>query len=232
LTRADWNRLAPAFERRVFDITAADSDRIISGVLDEIAQSTRIRSCIDFGCGLGTLAGRLARRFRLIYALDYSKHVLARARRMHRLSRNIQWVLTDIRSKDWRLPPADLTTCTNVLTSPSSRLRRELLHAIARATRPRGWTLIVVPSLESAVHVDVVSTGRVPQSTTTGGIVTRAGSRQKHYTKAELRRELRGVGYETVRILPVPYSWTEELLGMNGDLSLKRPWDWLAVSRR
>jgi len=232
LTRTDWNRLAPVFEHRVFDIAAADNDRIFDRVLDEITESTRIRSCIDFGCGLGTLAGRLARRFRLIYALDYSERVLARARHLHKSSRNITWVLADIKDQGWQAPPADLTTCANVLTSPSPHMRRDLLRAIAGATRRRGWTLVVVPSLESAIHVGVVATGGVAQRVPRNGILTRSGSRQKHYTRAELRRELCRVGYDMVRVLPIHYCWAEEGLGMHGSNGLKRPWDWLAVSRK
>jgi hypothetical protein len=125
---------------------------------------------------------------------------------------------------------ADLTVCMNVITSPKFAERRAIWKAIANVTKPDGYALIVVPSLESEHMVQQVS-GEARPVKLAGGLVQRDDAVQKHFERRELEPILTRYGFAPVRIGRIHYSWAKE--GMRKPRAAKgNPWDWVCLARR
>ena len=86
-------------------------------------------------------------------------------------------------------PVGDLTVCLNVITSLDAKLRRRQWASLAGLSRPGGYVLVVVPALESALHVQRFAdeSNKIHGSDFERGLVYRGADRQKHYTREELR---------------------------------------------
>ena len=125
---------------------------------------------------------------------------------------------------------ADLTVCMNVITSPKLAERRAIWKAIADVTKPNGYALIVVPSLESE-HMVQQASGEALCAKLAGGLVQRDDAVQKHFERRELEPILARYGFAPVRIGRIYYPWAKE--GMRKPrAAASNPWDWVCLARR
>ena len=90
-------------------------------------------------------------------------------------------------------PVGHLVACLNVITSTDAALRERQWASLAGLARPGGRVLVVVPSVESALHVMRVADeadDRSLRRDTREGLFPRGDDRrtQKHYTDDELRK--------------------------------------------
>lgn len=91
-------------------------------------------SCLDLGCGTGTLAGKLAARGLSVVGMDSSPEQLARARETHP---DIEFVLAD--ATDFSLDePVDVVFSNAVLHWIDRDDQPRALACVARALRPGG----------------------------------------------------------------------------------------------
>src|SRR5262249_40550355 len=130
---------------------------------------------------------------------------------------------------------SDLTVCMNVITS-SSRVRREALwRSLAMVTKPGGYALIVVPSIESDEMVRKVAfrAGRADEFVSTpDGLVTRDGAVQTHFSRDEVAATLSANGFKVGRLGRASYPWSVEGLRKPSAADVKPPWDWMCLARR
>src|SRR6185437_12000161 len=98
-----------------------------------------------------------------------------------------------------------------------------------------GHALIVVPSIESDRMVERVAYGTTraeAMAAAPDGLVDRGGSRQKHFTRAELRDVLARHGFRAKRIARITYPWAKEGLRKPRGAGTHMPWDWLVLAER
>jgi hypothetical protein len=129
---------------------------------------------------------------------------------------------------------ADMTVCLNVITSPSRAKRNSLWSCLAKVTKPKGFALIVVPSIESNRMVEKRERNTLRNGAAhppDAGLVKREDSWQKHFTRGELISTLSQLGFVVRRIGRVHYPWsTEGLRKPRSDD--RRPWDWICLAQR
>ena len=102
-------------------------------------------------------------------------------------------------------------------------------------TKPGGYALIVVPSIESDTMVREVAFrfGRADEFVSTpDGLVTRDGVTQKHFSREEFTTTLSAHGFTVCRIGRAAYPWSVEGLRKPSGAGAKPPWDWMCLSRR
>ena len=102
-------------------------------------------------------------------------------------------------------------------------------------TKPRGYALIVVPSVESDAMVRrfAFRAGRADEFVATpDGLVTRDGAVQKHFAREELAAALSGNGFTVRRMGRATYPWSVEGLRRPTSANVKAPWDWMCLSQR
>ncbi|HUI25844.1 MAG TPA: class I SAM-dependent methyltransferase [Candidatus Kryptonia bacterium] len=237
MNRQQWQRLSSQFETRVCDITQTDSKKVLPSILARVAPRTKRGTLVDLGCGIGTFIRTFGSRFDAIVGVDFSQGMLDRAERRCDGLRTIEWICGDVARISNRLVArADLTVSLNLITSTSAAKREALWASVARVTKPRGWAVVSIPSLESAEYVaDTLAQrglGRIAGRSRPGGLVPRGRDLQKFYRQNEVHEAMERNGFTSVRAQPIWYPWSEEgVLGesMRGQ---RLPWDWVVIGRR
>jgi SAM-dependent methyltransferase len=234
VNRREWNQHADEFETAVCDITVDETHN----QLGRYVKATELSSdsvLVDLGCGLGSFIQKFGSRFHELIGIDYAAQIVARAKRRCAAHLNVTWLVMDVAkaSKVVRAR-ADLTVCLNVITSPSPAKRNALWACVAKVTKPHGFALIVVPSIESSRMVEKRERGdrcnarRAPPH---DGLVKREDSWQKHFSYRELVAIMSDQGFLIRRIGRVYYPWSTE--GLRKPRSHDAwPWDWICLGQR
>lgn len=230
--------------------------------------------CVDLGCGAGKYLPTLAANFGSVKAFDLSPKLVEVARKEAK-KKNLQNVEVQVKdlAKVWYRDDALGTTedtqelerygfgvMTNVLISPGSEcMRMAMLRNAQRSLCPGGHLLVIVPSLESALYVNMrrVETrfecdqlGKIrgsdpwPQPSQAEGaellqgVVKRAGVRTKHFLEPEFRLLASRAGFEVDTCEQVTFTWKAEL-NCDHDSEVPAtlhgtplPWDWMFVLKK
>ena len=236
MKHTQWNRLADDFEYEVCDITREEASNRVVRFVNAARVPSRDSMLIDLGCGLGTFVSKFGGRFTRVVALDHARRIVDRAKAASRCTSPVRWMVLDVAEAGAVLGPcADLTVCMNVITASNGERRDALWKSVAIVTKPRGYALIVVPSIESDVIVQRfgIRAGRAAEFVSTGdGIVQRDGVLQKHYSRDELSATLSALGFAVRRIGRANYPWSVEGLRKPASPSKTLPWDWMCLAQR
>ena len=228
MSQRAWNQLAAEFENAVCDITATSGDRL-EELVDRM-RPTRRQTLVDAGCGIGTFVERFGPRFGKIVAFDFAEAMVNRARRRCRDFRHLDWHALPLEEAGQRIGPiAHLAVCLNVITSPDAVLRQRQWQSLATLLRPGGFLLVVVPSLESARYVAEFDDQPLDLPDDQQDLIRRTDTRQKHYSREQLRRRVRQQGLRVLSLRRISYPWSEEGSEL---LTRKSPWDWVCLARR
>jgi SAM-dependent methyltransferase len=229
VNRQEWNQYAAAFETQICDITLDETDNQLSRFVGA-ASLPPDSVLVDLGCGIGSFIDKFGDRFRRIIGVEYAARIIARAKARCAERAGVTWLTMDI-SRTFEVigTCADMVVCLNVITSPSAAKRNSLWSCLAKVTKPKGFALIVVPSIESSRMVaEREGDGAVPSDE---GLVKREDSWQKHFGRRELAATLSELGFVVTRIGRVHYPWsTEGLRKPRSDD--RRPWDWICLAQR
>jgi len=234
LKRAEWNRLADEFETQVCDVTRTDKKKQVERLVNALRLPKANPVLLDLGCGLGTFIKQYGERFRRVIGIDFAPRMVERAQARCPELPGVTWKAMDMaRAGEAFGPCADLAVCMNVITSPSTARRNGLWSALAAVAKPRGYVLLVLPSIESACMVHVVEHGRpATRRAQATGLLARSGAVQKHFARAELAAVLAEHGMIVERIAPLYYPWSEEGLSTPRKRGVGLPYDWVCVARR
>jgi SAM-dependent methyltransferase len=233
VNRKRWATLAGVFEDQVSDVTASETDGVLSEAVTRATVGLREPELVDLGCGIGTFVAKFGRLFHRVVAVDYSSDMLRRAKDLCRHVRRVSWLCADIPKAVLGIgAAADLTVCLNVITSASSARRRAMWDGVTAVTKPGGSAIVVVPALESAEFV-ARRTGkplrRRRKRMNDRGLLLRAGCVQKFYLESEVVESLGNRGFERVRVQRLEYPWAEEGISDHRKRWKRLPWDWLAT---
>src|SRR6185312_4654431 len=151
-------------------------------------------------------------KFKNIVGVEFAATTIAQAKVLCADMMNVRWQTADIVSAAKKLGTiADLTVCLNVITSPSAQKRALLWQSLASTTKSGGFTLVVVPSLESENMVQAVINGKKkPQLATRNGLVVREEATQKFFEENELRAVLADNGFKVKKLGRAYFPWTTE----------------------
>jgi SAM-dependent methyltransferase len=231
MKRADWDRLADEFETETCDITREESADLTERFVALARIPRRGAVLVDLGCGVGTFIRRFGDRFGQIFGVEFAPRIIARARTHCAQMDNVTWLNHDIpRAAKLIGARADLAVCLNVITSDSAAKRASLWSSLAAVTKRGGFSLVVVPSLESE---DIVAAQmKQPPERRAGGIVERDDAWQKHYGRGELEMLFAQRGFVVKRIDRAHYPWSIEGLRETRARAGNRPWDWMCLAQR
>ncbi len=233
MNRQKWNQLGKVFNEEVCDIVREETNDEMKRYV-AAAKLPKDATLVDFGCGVGTFINRFGGRFQKIVGVEFAASAIAQAKVLCAARANVRWMTADIvrAAKDiGRI--ADLTVCLNVITSSSAAKRAALWQSLADVTKSGGYTLIVVPSLESEGYVQSVIQGRKNlRLAASDGLVVREEATQKHFEEAEIRETLAEFGFVVKRLGEAHYPWSIEGLRETAARAAKRPWDWVCLAQR
>lgn len=236
MNRDQWNRLASEFEEEVCDITANDRNHVLQRLVAQVPRTSR-SVLVDLGCGIGNFIQQFGSLFRHVVGVDYSPRMLGRARDRCSSLRQVRWLCTNIRRAPRAIGHrADLTVCLNVITSPSASCRKALWASVRAVTKPGGFALVVVPSIESASMIagldDNERKARGRAATIGGALVACGSDLQKYYCGREVRELIASHGLIVHSFRRVFYPWSQEGLPVPRACPSRYPWDWACLARR
>ena len=244
-----WNSLASDFEDYVLEIAKHDLHGVIKGQIGHFAKKGIVAA--DLGCGTGSLLPYLCSKFEKVYAVDYADELLNVAKKKYNF-KNVEYICHDLISKKSLPFTADVTFSLNSLISDKHVNRQAIAQSLWRATNTKGFSMVVVPSLESITHVyqtlvrcnvreqidrraavsDITHLYEKEVLSPVDGIVSIGGTPTKCFTREEITVFLSEIGFSVQDVLRVEYPWEEEIEDAPRWLKEPYPWDWLIISRK
>jgi 2-polyprenyl-3-methyl-5-hydroxy-6-metoxy-1,4-benzoquinol methylase len=234
MNRRQWNRLGKVFDAEVCDIVREETNDEMKTYV-AAAKLPKEATLVDFGCGIGTFIHRFEAKFKHIVGVEFAASAIAQAKVLCAARPGVRWMTADIvRAAKEIGRIADLTVCLNVITSSSAAKRAALWQSLADVTNVGGFTLIVVPSLESENYVQSIIQGRKAALTliASDGLVMREEATQKHFEESEIRDTLTAHGFAVKRLGRAYYPWSVEGVRETAARAAKRPWDWVCLAQR
>jgi len=217
-----WNRFADNYDGEVFSSLEEDVRGVIRAAVKAVAGAARRGAAravpvarertraADLGCGVGKYLVLLAAHFDHVEAWDLSPKLVERARAAVRradpaLAQRVSRVaVADLARPEFSAAaaseePFDCAVLANVLISPGEPGLRAVLAAARLRLRPGGHAVVVVPALESALHVKrLAAEAGMPKGAGPYGSPLPGGD-------ALLRGELKRAGVATKHFLEVEF---------------------------
>jgi hypothetical protein len=151
-----------------------------------------------------------------------------------------------------KIPRVDCVLSVNALIASSMAIREKLFKAVTARLKPEGHLVLVVPSLESILLVDLRlvewkrKSGTRPQQALRStyassaladnkmrqGIIAIDGVATKHYLKEELEFILASYKMNVLETVKIEYGWDSEMDHPPAWMRAPYPWDWLVVARK
>jgi len=245
-----WDGMARQYEREIFSVLHADTDRRVAKAIGKVASQKK--SVVDVGCGIGHFLSVLSSAFGRVYANDISPDLLKRAQETHGHLSNIRFLAGDIREAFRGLPRADVVLSVNSAIASSVTIHLGMLKTMSGLLKPGGHLVLVVPALESALLVDVRyaewkrRNGMLPERAQRSvykrdpegehrlrqGVVPVDGVMTRHYFSEELEVLLGEVGLDVLSTEKIPYPWGTEFEAPPRWMKAPYPWDWLLLARK
>jgi len=148
-----WDGMAGAYEEEILSVLHSDQQGLIRQRVAKVASKNA--SVADIGCGIGHFLPLLSENFGKVFANDLSPELLKRAQKAHGQRANIEFLAGDISLVAKKLPRVDCVISVNALIASSLAVRERIFKAIATRLKPKGHLILVVPSLESMLLVDL-----------------------------------------------------------------------------
>ena len=244
-----WNSLAHNFDENVLEISNHDLNGVINEQIKRLAKNGD--TAADLGCGPGSLLPHLAKKFDTVYAVDYADELLRTAKERNG-ERNVKYFCHDLTSTKPLPFTADVTFSVNALITADHASRKAIAQSLWHTTRKNGFNVVVVPSMESTLHVyqtlvrindhqersrgqavrDMDRLHKKEVLSPVDGIVSIGGVPTKCFTREEIVIFLSEIGFIVEEVSKVEYPWSEEIDDSPRWLEGPYPWDWLIVRHK
>jgi 2-polyprenyl-3-methyl-5-hydroxy-6-metoxy-1,4-benzoquinol methylase len=246
MDRKYWEKIAPDYNKEIFDVLKNDSRGIIISAIRRF--SSKRKTVADAGCAIGKWLPLLSPLFKKVYAFDISAKNLAIARRLYPQFANIEYYRTDMSDPKAKITSCDVAVCINAILSGSLQQRVAFFRNLKKCVRKKGHLVLVVPSLESSLFVSIIRQRWNPDKDAHAfisksnkhkqfknilqGNVDIDGVPHKHYLKEELQLLLEQEGFTAKKFQKIEYNWDTEFLKPPAWLKGPRPWDWMVVAQK
>jgi 2-polyprenyl-3-methyl-5-hydroxy-6-metoxy-1,4-benzoquinol methylase len=247
MDRKYWEKIAPGYDKEIFDVLHNDKKAIIRSAITAIASPTK--TVIDAGCAIGKWLPVLAPIFKKVIAADISARNLAIAKKNYSGYKNIDYLRVDLSGSRVKLPKCDTAICINAILTDSLKKRAAFFTNLAGCIKKGGHLVLVVPSLESWMFTRIIQhTWKIDKALFAEKISGKEALKKyanmqqgnldidhvptKHYLKEELELLLTNQGFDINRFQKIVYNWKTEFIDPPRWLKEPRPWDWLCVAKK
>lgn len=245
-----WDRVGKEYEKEIFSVYGNDKHAIIESRINSFFNDKHVAA--DVGCGIGTFLPLLSGGFKKVYANDYSRSCLKKAKKQYGKLPNVVFRKSDLTQEELGFSKAHFALCSNVIISPSIPTRLKILKNMHRHLYKKGHLFLVVPSLESALFTGFrlidwnlktgqspakavrcgFEAGKVSASTFYQGVIDIENVGTKHYLREELQVLLTDTGFAVKDICKIEYDWPTEFHDPPAWMKAPYPWDWLVIAQK
>lgn len=246
MDRIYWEKIAPDYNKEIFDVLKNDSKGLIVAAIKKVASKNK--TVIDIGCAIGKWLPVLSPIFKKVHAVDISKENLAIAKKLcHGLS-NVEYSRADMSNTKAEIPLCDVGICINAILTHSLKKRNVFFTNLKKCIKKNGHLILVIPALESSMLTSIIRQRWDPDKDASRVIKTKKSGLQlnnilqgnadidnvptKHYLKEELQLLLRNEGFKAKDFQKIEYEWDTEFLKPPEWLTEPKPWDWMVVARK
>lgn len=246
-----WDAYADSYHRFIISPLQEDVQNPLFSEIDRLSAGDA-RVVIDLGTGIGDLLPRLATRFPVVHAVDFSEKMLETAKQRHGEYQNISFWQSDMRLLTTLGITADVIIAVNSVLMPSFGEVNTALVEINATLRKGGIFIGIFPSMESVLYNCMLvyereyqkygeekqalrSTWRIVEKRKYNFItcVYEDGEeRQKFYYEFELRHRLEAAGFKDIKITKVLYPWGERSGDYEDFFGMPEMWDWYVTATK
>jgi SAM-dependent methyltransferase len=246
MDRNYWEKIAPTYNKEIFDVLHNDKKALIRSAINKHA--SRSKTVIDIGCAIGKWLPVLSPAFKKVYAVDISAKNLDIAKKLHSGFKNVEYLRADMSGKP-KVPACDFGICINAILTSSLKDRTLFFRSLSSCIRKGGRIIITIPSLESWMLAHIlqrqfkIDPGHFPVTRNPKAALQKWNNIQqgnadidnvphKHYLREELQLLLEREGFVAEDFQKIEYDWTTEFHKPPGWLKNPRPWDWMVLGKK
>jgi len=243
-----WDRHA---KRYFEDIISPFADKKASKMIFDFVGrfSGKKKICADLGCGIGFLLPELSKRFKEVYAVDFSGKMIDFAKRKNKNLKNIVFEVGDLRKLKYK-NKFDFAIAVNSILMPSANEIAIVLKNICNSLKKNGVFAAIFPSMEGILYQAMLvyerelkknkklaaeKTRQIIESWDYDfllGLLTEKSGKQKLFYEFELGYLLKKSGFKNIKISKLGYSW-KSLEDKDIDFPGKPgPWDWIVAAKK
>jgi ubiquinone/menaquinone biosynthesis C-methylase UbiE len=248
---SDWNKIAEKYDDEVVSSFQNGVRNPLFKALKKVENSKR-KIVADIGCGRGDILDFLSRRFKKVYAIDFSP-VMIDISRMRCPRKNTEFFVKDMRHLSEFKNKFDVAVSVNSIITPRIKDVRMVLKSIHSSLKRGGEFYAVFPSMDSILYQGFLifedqldkcrnderramrNTRRILERKKynfISGTFNDDGQVQKFYYDFELRVRLRKAGFKNIKFLKVLYPWGEEVSDFMDFPGMPKMWDWFVSARK
>lgn len=243
-----WDSLAGTFEQEVMSSLHTDKSGVLNKALRKyISKKDHVA---DFGCGVGGFIPLLSKCAKHVSGSDFSPKCIEVAKEKFALKKNVDFFVHDL-TKPLK-KKYDVAVAANVLIAHQPDMLKKMLQNLAASVKRGGYLIVVVPSLESSLHVYktvaevLMLQGETPEESRKSaaadmkkdyisifdGVIRVGDVPTKHYLAEEFEAQLLRFDMEVVERKKLQYPWDTEIESPPKKLKASEPWDWMFVAKK
>ncbi len=245
----DWDKIAKKYHKEVISPFQEGVSNPLLGKLEKIKNS-KSKTIADIGCGIGETINFLSRRFKTVYAIDFSPAMVSLAKEQSQKN-NVKCIVKDMRNLGEFKSKFDVVISVNSVIMPKIEDVGRSLKSICDTLKKGGEFYGIFPSMESILYQGFLiledqlkKHDQKKASEITRKILERENynfitgnykegdNLQKFYYDFELKIRLQNAGFKKVRISKVLYPWKKEISSFERFPGKPKMWDWFVSAKK
>jgi len=241
----DWDRISEDYYKEIMSPLKDSEHNPLFAELKKIPD--KFETVIDLGCGLGELTPILAKKFKKVVGIDFSKKMVGYARKKNKKYANASFFHADMRNLKKFHNSFDLAIAVNSILLPSSKDVNKTLKEIYKVLKPGGKFIAIVPAMEPYLYQSLLiidkeikkgkNQARAREKARKfikkqehdflSGTITFEGDSQKCFYRFEIPYRFKDAGFAKLKLEKVLYSWEASAEAGQAYIPNAEPlWDW------
>lgn len=244
MNSSDWDKLTHNYHEFIISPFAKGVKNPLISKLKKISSSSIVA---DIGCGRGEILPILSKKFKKVYALDFSKKMLKFAKE-HNSRKNISFHLADVRQLDSFKNKFDCIIAVNSIVMPKLKDVSKSIDSVYSTLKKGGIFFGIFPSMEAILYqAFLINQDQLKKHNEKDALkktkkilefkkynfltsIYDDDEKQKFYYDFELKIRLSDADFKKIKISKVLYPW-----GISDyEDFFERPklWDWFVSAEK
>ena len=243
MEKGDWDRISQDYYE---EILSPIKNSLNNPLLEDLDKLKGNKVIADLGCGIGEIEKNLSKKFKEVYAMDFSKKMIEVAKQKNPNLNNVYFIKKDIEDLSEFHNKFDVVVSINAIISNDLKKIDNIFSEINKSLKDGGKFICVLPAMEVYIYQSLLIADREMEKTDDKKILRQKIRRfikkqepdfllgmvnfdgeQKNYYRFEILWRLKKAGFKNIEIKKVFYPWEEfKKAGQSYFPSEGEPWDW------
>lgn len=252
MKKSDWDRISEDYYGEIISpIKNAIGKNLLLEAIKRISSKRKVVA--DLGCGTGPLLRSLSKKYKSVYALDFSDGMIEQAKKNSKSCDNISYFVQDLLSLRNLRGKLNVAISVNSILEGESKKVDKVFSQIYNSLKKGGVFLGVLPAMESYIYqAMLIINGEVRKGKSQAqarfkakrmikpdehdflqGTIKFDGDTEKTFYEFEIFYRLKKAGFRDIKVSKVYYDWKEWKDA--GQAYFPRelpPWDWFVECKK